>query len=148
MTRTVFLSVKPQYAHGLLQGSKRAEVRRTFPLVEPGTTIVIYSTSPERAVIGTVRTLAATRLAPSEVWGRFRDLIEIDHAGLNEYLSGAAVSTVIEVEAPEPWNRAVSLDELRQRVGIDAPQSYRYIDDEQFRELRELSASTKHRPGS
>jgi predicted transcriptional regulator len=131
MTRVLFLSVKPRFARAILEGRKTVEVRRKFPVVPAGTVVVLYSSSPERAVLGTVRLRQTTRVDSSEVWARYADDIDIEEDALGVYLEGAAMSTVLEVEEPETWARPVRLGALRRILGIEPPQSFRYLAPEQ-----------------
>lgn len=141
MTRALFLSVKPRYARSILEGRKTAEVRRRFPDVPAGTVVVLYSSSPERAVLGTVRVKQTVRVEPSEVWERFSESINIDKEALAEYLAGAEASTVLEVEEPKTWNRPVPLRLLRDLLGVEPPQSFRYLVPEQVAMIQSEPAS-------
>lgn len=131
MKRALLISVKPRYARAILEGRKTVEVRRRFPEVPPGTTVVLYSSSPERAVLGTVR-LKQTSTVPSDrVWEMHSDAIDIAEDALGEYLDGADDSTLLEVEDPQTWARPVSLAALRTLLGLEPPQSFRYLDADQ-----------------
>ncbi len=119
MKRALLISVKPRYARAILEGRKTVEVRRRFPEVPPGTTVVLYSSSPERAVLGTVR-LKQTITVPSDrVWEMHSSAIDIAEDALGEYLEGAEDSTLLEVEDPQTWARPVSLTSLRALLGLE-----------------------------
>ncbi|APH40873.1 Uncharacterized protein A9P81_0990 [Leptospira interrogans serovar Copenhageni/Icterohaemorrhagiae] len=49
--RVVFLPIKPEFAHKIINGEKNIEFRKKFSSQEVET-IVIYSSSPEKRVIG------------------------------------------------------------------------------------------------
>jgi predicted transcriptional regulator len=136
MTKLLLLSVKPRFARAMLEGRKTIEVRRKFPEVPAGTVIVLYSSSPERAVLGTVRLKQITRVDPGRVWGMYADEIALDHAALVDYLDGALETALLEVEAPETWTRPVTLSTLRELLGVEPPQSYRYLAVEQMEKIR------------
>jgi predicted transcriptional regulator len=136
MTRALFLSIKPRYARAILAGSKTVEVRRKFPVVPEGTVIVLYSSSPERAVLGTVRLKRVTRIDPTEVWNLHAKDIEISEADLTQYLHGAAESTLLEVDNPTTWNTPVPLSALRKAIGVEPPQSFRYLEIAQIDLMR------------
>ncbi|MCB8043273.1 ASCH domain-containing protein [Microbacterium oxydans] len=114
MTRALFLSIKPRYARSILEGRKTIEVRRKFPDLPAGTTIVLYSSSPERAIVGTVRLKQASKLPPDRVWELHSDAIDIAQDALGEYLEGADASTLLEVEHPRAWG-ATSLSRFAAR---------------------------------
>ena len=133
MTRALFLSIKPRYARAILDGRKTVEVRRKFPDVPPGTTVVLYSSSPERAVLGTVRLKQTSRVAPERVWELHSGDIAIAEDDLGRYLDGAEASTLLEIDSPERWDRPVSLASLRAILGVEPPQSFRYLDPDQVK---------------
>lgn len=141
MTRALLLSIKPQYARAILEGRKTIEVRRKFPTIDPGTTVVLYSSSPEKAILGTVRLKRTMKVNPNSVWGQHRSDIGIDENDLTAYLAGADESTLLEVDCPDSWERPVSLDSLRAVLGIEPPQSFRYLATEQVEHAKQLSAS-------
>lgn len=136
MTKVLLLSVKPRFARAILEGRKTIEVRRKFPDLPPGTVVVLYSTSPERAVVGTVRLKQTFRVAPNDVWESYANNIDIDKNALSEYLEGVVESTLLEVEAPEIWEQPVRLRALREMLGIEPPQSFRYLAPEQVDLMR------------
>lgn len=136
MTKVLFLSVKPQFARAILEGRKTVEVRRRFPEVPSGTVVVLYSTSPERAIIGTVRLKQTIRIDPSQVWEMYADEIQIEEDALTDYLHGATESTLLEVEDPQTWTRPVALSALRETLGVEPPQSFRYLASEQVDLIR------------
>lgn len=140
MNRSLLLSIKPQYARAILEGRKTIEVRRSFPLVPAGATVVLYASSPEKAVLGTVRIKRASKLKSNLVWRLHRADIAIDEADLNVYLNGADESTLLEVEAPDFWEQPVSLSILRQTLGIEPSQSFRYLRSDQVARLRLLKS--------
>ena len=136
MTRVLLLSVKPRFARAILEGRKTVEVRRRFPEVPAGTSILLYSSSPERAVLGTVRLRRATRVDPKLVWETYADDIGIEEDALADYLAGADTSTVLQVEYPELWSEPISLDLLRKMIGVEPPQSFRYLAADQAASIR------------
>ena len=133
--KTVFLSVKPRYAWAILAGDKTVEVRRRFPDLSEGTTIVIYASSPERQVLGSVTLTAIERAASTAVWDQYSDAIAIDREALDEYLDDSTVAALLRISAPIRWNRPVTLEELRTAMDVEPPQSYRYLSPEQLATL-------------
>ncbi|WP_254367760.1 hypothetical protein [Microbacterium sp. NC79] len=59
------------------------------------------------------------------------DAIGIAEDALGKYLDGAEASTLLEVEDPQTWARPVSLASLRTLLGLEPPQSFRYLDADQ-----------------
>ena len=138
MTRALLLSIKPRFARAILDGRKTVEVRRRFPEVPVGTMVVLYSSSPERAVLGTVRLKRSIRVDPSQVWDTYSGDIDIEEAALADYLAGAEASTVLQIENPETWSQPVTLAALRELLGIEPPQSFRYLAPDQVAKIRDF----------
>ncbi|MDX2377770.1 ASCH domain-containing protein [Microbacterium sp. LRZ72] len=134
----VLLSVRPRYAHAILAGTKTAEVRRRFPHQPPGTTLYLYSSTPDRAVLGTAQLDAIDRPSADRVWNLYRDQIEIEKAALGDYLSDLEAAAILRINNASRWNHPVSLRDLRLGLAIEPPQSFRYLTDEHIGILEAL----------
>ena len=53
--RRILISIRPQFANEILDGSKRYELRRRDGAVSAGDELVIYSSSPTRCIVGTCK---------------------------------------------------------------------------------------------
>lgn len=141
MTRVLLLSVRPRFAHGLLSGTKTAEIRRRFPDIPVGMTVIIYSTSPEKAILGTMRAKQLVRSNADDIWRDYADVIAIGRSELTEYLDGASECSVLELDRPNVWSRPVQLAELRSVLDLEPPQSFRYLTSRQLTTLHSLTRS-------
>lgn len=139
MSRPLLLSVRPRFARALLGGTKTVEVRRRFPALEAGTTVVIYASSPEKAVLGTMRVERVAQIPASDLWARHSGSIGIGEAELDAYLEGASVSSTIQLVEPQTWSRSVPLDQMRESLGLEPSQSFRYLDPAQLSALLALA---------
>ena len=126
----ILLSVQPRFATAILAGTKTAEVRRRFPDQPAGTKIYLYSSSPQRAVIGTVALHSVDRPDASDVWDTYGHVIAIDRQPLDTYLGGVPIPAILQVRSPVRWEVPLPLSELRSHILIEPPQSFRYIDEE------------------
>ncbi|GAA5207555.1 ASCH domain-containing protein [Microbacterium kyungheense] len=141
MSRALLLSVRPRFARALLDGTKTAEIRRRFPNVPEGMTVIIYASSPEKAVLGTMRARRLIRSNTEKIWRDYSDVIGIENSELTEYLEGASECSVLELDAPERWSRSVGLAELRHLLHVEPAQSFRYLSEKQLAHLRDVSAN-------
>ena len=139
MKKAVLISIRPKFARSLLAGTKTAEVRRRFPDLPSGTKLFVYSSSPDRAILGTLVLDAVQDCSPENVWLRFRLAIDIEKSRLDQYLSGAVSARVLQVLHPRLWVRPVSLEDLRSELGLEPAQSYRYLTDAESVLLESLS---------
>lgn len=139
MKRSVLLSIRPRYARSLLAGTKTAEVRRRFPKLPSGTKLFVYSSSPDRAVLGTLLLDETESCLTGDVWGRFRSSIDIEKEHLDEYLAGADQASILRVASPRLWLRPVLLEEMRSELKVEPAQSYRYLSDAESSKLELLA---------
>lgn len=131
--RALFLSVRPRYAELLMNGSKRVELRRTVPNVEPGATVLIYASSPVRALVGTAVVDEVTVGTPRAIWASHGEDAAVARSEFNEYFSGARSAVALELCDVKKLPQPVPLDELRAgRAWFTPPQSFRYLDAEQL----------------
>ena len=140
VTRALLLSVRPRFARALLSGRKTVEIRRKFPNVPAGVTVVIYSSSPEKTVIGTMRVRSFAKSNARAIWRDYSSKIGINESELRDYLNGAAVPSVLELEEPNLWVRPVPLEELRRNLQLEPAQSFRYLNSHQLEELERMAS--------
>ena len=133
---TVLLSVRPRFANGLLDGTKTVEIRRGRAHIERGATCLLYSSSPERALVGLVEVDQAHVGTPSTLWTRWGDLTGLARCEFDEYLRGRLEATAIVIRSAQRLPTPVPLDELRGRQnGFVTPQSYRFLAEQERRAL-------------
>jgi len=125
--RVAVLSIHPQYARGILNGTKRVEFRKR-PLAEDVTHVLVYATAPIGAVVGAFTVDGQHTLSPRMLWRRFRDVAGIGWDDFQIYYAGRRAGTGIavgEVLCPaEPLC-------LQQQLGIRRPpQSFQYVSSE------------------
>lgn len=142
----ILLSVRPIYARALLAGTKTMEVRRRFPQQPEGTTVYLYSSTPDRAILGTLRLGAIDRPNADDVWRLYRHEIEIDKSALSSYLADRDSAAILRMSDPRLWEHSVSLDSLRRSLGIHPPQSFRYLNQEQVLALEQLRGHRRESP--
>ena len=141
--RAVLLSVKPVYADALLAGTKKAEIRRRFPSAAPGTTVFVYASSPVRALVGTLRLDQITRESPDIVWRDHHHQIEIAEDALTHYLAGRDEAAMLWVSRPNRWGTKIPLQEMREKLRLEPPQSFRYLTDAMVAELHTMRPSER-----
>lgn len=125
--RDVVLSIRPEYSRKILQGRKTVELRRRFPLSAPrGTLAYIYSTSPERAIVGRAEIIDVIKLPVREIWRRFSDVAFIAREDFDTYFEGLGHGFALKFANAKPLPRQLDLAELRERFGFEPPQSFLY----------------------
>lgn len=124
--RVLLISVKPRYAEAILDGTKTVELRRTRPSLPDGSLILLYSSTPTRAVVGWARLKRVHEGTPEEIWDALGDGAAIDAVAFDAYFEGAAAAFALQLDGVVEAARPVPLSVIR-AIGIQPPQSWRYL---------------------
>lgn len=126
-SRDFVLSIKPKFSSLILKGTKKVELRRRFPTkVSSGALAFIYSTSPEKAMIGTAKIDSVEHLPLDDIWQEYSDEACIEKKDFETYFAGLKDGYVLRVNDARPLPRIVGLEELRERFDFKPPQSFLY----------------------
>lgn len=126
--RDIVLSIRPQYASRIMSGEKTVELRRRFPATAPkGTIAYIYSTSPERAMVGLAEIAGVRKLAVEEIWNRYAGAAYIERTDFDSYFRGLEHGFALEFENVRRFDLPLTLTDLRERFGFEPPQSFLYV---------------------
>jgi predicted transcriptional regulator len=133
--RALLLSVRPQFAESILDGSKTAEIRRQRPDVRRGTLVIIYATKPKGAIVGTARISAILEGDPDEIWEQHQSRVDISKEDFEDYLEGASMAYILLLERVQRLVPMLTLEEMRAVTDFQPPQSYRYITQKALQDL-------------
>ncbi len=118
------MSIKPEFSQRIFSGEKRFELRRTPVKVDEGDVVVVYESSPRKAVVGAFVVREVRRGPVGRLWRQLGAEFGVTRTEYRSYFCGAEVAHAIEVGrtvAIEP----VALATLRQRFeAFRPPQSY------------------------
>ncbi|MCY7296130.1 ASCH domain-containing protein [Alteromonas sp. a30] len=121
----VLLSIKPEYADKILNGTKHYEFRKSAFKREGIKTVVVYSTLPVGKVVGEFDIEEILTDTPDELWKLTKENAGISKNFFDEYYSGKDSAVAIKVGNIQRYKQAIELSQLGH--GITAPQSYRYL---------------------
>jgi predicted transcriptional regulator len=143
--RALFISLRPRFAELLLEGSKTVELRRVQPAVARGARVLLYASSPVRALVG-VAVIQEVHVATREqIWQLHGARTGITREEYEQYFSEASIAVAITLAEVRRLPKPVTLAELREgRDWFRPPQSFRYLDTEQVTSLMVSRASTPH----
>lgn len=143
--RDVVLSIRPQYSSKIMTGQKTVELRRRFPVSAPkGTIAYIYSTSPERAMVGVAEIAAVKKLAVDDIWRSYSNVAFIERPDFDKYFDGLEYGMALEFTNVRPFDKPVSLTDLRDRFGFEPPQSFLYAKHDLRRALKDEHSVVSH----
>jgi len=127
-SNAIVLSVRPQYAEKIFEGTKTVELRRIRPKhVRKGALVLIYVSSPVRSLAGAFKVEAMVEKPLGELWNLVKDNAGVTKKEFDEYFQD--VDTGIGIFFNEVW----SLDEpikiqdwAEQGISFQPPQGFRY----------------------
>jgi predicted transcriptional regulator len=125
--RALLLSVRPRYAHAILNGTKTAEIRRQRPVVHPGTLVIIYATKPVGAIVGTARIADVSCGNPADMWEQHQRSTGVTRAEYDAYLTGAETAYLLFLRRVQRLEPLLTLEQIRSATTFQPPQGYRYL---------------------
>ena len=136
----LLVSIKPNFAEQILDGSKKVEFRRRHPRqIELGSRMLIYASSPIRALIGTAVVFDVVEASPEEVWNVYQDVGGIEHDAFNAYFESSDRAVAIRLRKPVRLDKAIPLDDLRCKwPGFHPPQQFAYLTSERLRKITRI----------
>lgn len=121
----ILLSIKPEYAHAILEGTKKFEYRKHLAK-NTVDTIVIYSTAPEKMVIGEVEVLGTLSMKKTPLWEKTKIAAGISRKKYRKYFCDSSLAHAYILGKATKYAEALSLAD----IGVSQPpQSFVYIDD-------------------
>jgi predicted transcriptional regulator len=121
----ILLSIKPEYAEKILEGTKKFEFRRRVHAHPNVKTVIIYATMPVGQVIGEFSIECIHSAPPTVIWDRTRFHSGITRNFYRRYFSGRKIAHAIEIRDVQRYREPQPLKNFLPS-GV-APQSYAYI---------------------
>ena len=122
----ILLSIKPKYVEKILSGKKCYEFRKAIFKNKNIKTIIIYSTSPVKKIVGEVEIEDILKDSPEKIWLKTREKSGIDKKFFNEYFKEKEIAYAIKIKNPKKYDRGVTLSEYDKNIK-QAPQSFLYV---------------------
>ncbi|TWP31789.1 ASCH domain-containing protein [Apibacter muscae] len=128
----VILSIKPTYANAILSGLKKVEFRKKI-FKKPVDKIFIYSSSPQKMIIGYFTFSEIMEDTPKNIWDKFNKVGGIGKKDFFEYFKGVEKGYSIIINSYEKFK--IEIDPIEFIEEFSAPQSYIYLDDKSSLEI-------------
>jgi predicted transcriptional regulator len=120
----VLLSIKPEYANKIFDGSKRFEFRRVIFKKPNIKTVVVYASSPVKKVIGEFEIENIISFDPKSLWGITKKYSGISEDFFFEYFSNRKVAHAIRIKSTMKYKEPLS---IKDDFNVIPPQSYGYL---------------------
>jgi predicted transcriptional regulator len=129
MPKSVLLSIKPEFAEMILNGSKRFEFRRVLFKRLDVQKVVIYASHPVKKIVGEFEVEEVLSFSTEILWQLTREGAGIKKEYFDRYFSGKATGHAIRVAKPKRYKKAQSLSATY--PVHRPPQSFMYIPNRQ-----------------
>jgi len=125
----LLMSIKPKFARAIIAGDKRVEIRRSFSSRWTDQRLCIYSSAPDRCLLGEATVLSVITGHPEEIWSSYRAQIGCSRTEFDDYARGSSKLTAIQLGQATRYERPLALSELRalNQGHFSPPQSYRTV---------------------
>jgi len=122
----ILLPIFPNYANAIMEGKKKVEFRKlNIPVnIEY---VFIYSTAPEKKIIGFFKVLKITKASPERLWKEFKHIGCVEKDFFFDYYSGYDYGLAIQVGTINRLNKPLPLTKFKKQT---PPQSFSYIDND------------------
>lgn len=125
---SLLLSIKPKFAEKIFAGEKTVELRRIRPRVAEGDTVLVYVSSPTKALIGGFEVASVVESEPEKLWSTVKDCAGITEEEFIAYYSGSERAFGIFIKRSWHLKTPLDLSKLKNKwADFHPPQSYRYL---------------------
>lgn len=140
MSNILLLSIRPEYANKIFDRTKTVELRRVRPrLLNKGDLVVIYVSSPEKAVLGSFNVDNIVEKPIAELWEEVEKIAGISDEEFYDYYKGVKLGVGIFLKDIHRFSQPVELHRLRNKLpNLKPPQSFRYLTANQFKIVNSL----------
>lgn len=123
----VLLSIKPEFAYKIFDGTKRYEFRRNIFKRKDIRKILVYASSPVQRIIGEFEISAILHDDVERLWNVTKHEAGISKESYNQYFENKKKAFAIKIGSTTLYDTPISLSD----INVDyAPQSFFYLTSE------------------
>jgi len=122
----VLLSIKPEFAKKIFEGTKKFEFRRSVFKNKNVKTVVVYASSPVQKVIGEfeIETILNDNL--QQLWDLTKDYSGITENFFFDYFQNKEKGYAIKIKKTKKYKKSLS---LKDDFNASPPQSFMYLEE-------------------
>lgn len=136
---SLLLSIQPEYANKIFDGSKKVELRRMRPRLGPGDLVLVYVSMPVKALVGSFQVERIVEAIPRRLWPEVRREAGVTRRAFESYYEGASMAYGILLGRTERFSEPIELSDLRELwSGFHPPRSFRYLTRAQTEHIKVL----------
>lgn len=119
----ILMSIKPKYSEKIFSGNKKFEFRRKVSKLHVDK-IIVYSSSPDKKVIGEVEVIKVVSKPINQLWKLTKKYAGISYDDFEDYFDGCDVAHAYELGKITKYKEPKNL--LDFNISF-SPQSYVYV---------------------
>lgn len=120
----VLLSIKPEFANLIFDGTKKFEFRKAIFKNTGIKTVVVYASSPTQKVIGEFEIETIINGHPNSLWKQTRNFAGIDEDYFYQYFAEREVGYAIKIKKTKKYKKPLC---LKADFNLTPPQSFLYL---------------------
>ena len=122
---SVILSIKPIYAQAIMSGTKKVEFRKKI-FKRPVDKIFVYSSSPEKKIVGFFTIKEIVENNPKKLWQEFNEVGGIDKIDFFNYYQDSETGFSIKINGVQKFENGIDPTDIFDN--FCAPQSFFYLE--------------------
>lgn len=120
----VLLSIKPEFAFKIFEGTKKFEFRKVIFKKADIRTVIVYASSPVQQVIGEFEIDAIFSSGPEVIWEMTKKHSGISETFFYEYFANREIAHAIKIKNTKKYSKPLS---IKDDFKLIPPQSYVYL---------------------
>lgn len=120
----VVLSIKPEFANKIFDGTKKFEFRKAIFKNERIKTVIVYASSPVQQVIGEFEIEKIINMDLDTLWGLTQDFSGITEDYFYQYFANKKIGYAIQIKKSKKYKHPKS---LWNDFNLVPPQSFAYF---------------------
>lgn len=140
----ILLSIQPYFANKIFEGTKKVELRKSIPRFHYNRIVILYVSTPVKAIVGGFRFSHFVEEKPSKLWQNVQNLAGVTLEQFNNYYSGKNNAYGIFISEVWKYKNPISLSDLRNSFSnFSPPQNFRYLKSQHIKDFDLLSHKQK-----
>lgn len=122
----ILLSIKPEFAEKIFNGTKKFEFRRSLFKNKNIMTVVVYASSPVQKVIGEFEIDHILNEDIHQLWQETKEFSGISESYFFDYFDKKEKGYAIKIKTTKRYTKTLS---LKDDYNVTPPQSFMYLED-------------------
>jgi predicted transcriptional regulator len=135
---SVILSIKPIYAQAIMSGTKKVEFRKKI-FKRQVDKIFVYSSSPEKKILGFFTIKEIVENSPENLWNEFNEVGGIEKKDFFNYYQDSETGFSIKISEVEKFENGIDPADFFEN--FCAPQSFIYLEEKTALNMEEKTAT-------